>query len=107
MLLGSRRIAHRFLHERADPCLIGGGQLLQREAARLVVLLLPIYVSKHLCVKSEVGRAVLDQPAEISSQSRDLQNGHRERLDSLPLAFQRGEEFLRCLGRVAEALLHQ
>ena len=23
--------AHRFLHERADPCLFGGGQLLQRE----------------------------------------------------------------------------
>src|SRR2546425_11737937 len=24
--------AHRFLHERADPCLFGGGQLLQRES---------------------------------------------------------------------------
>src|SRR5215475_4791285 len=26
--------AHRFLHERADPCLFGGGQLLQREGGR-------------------------------------------------------------------------
>src|SRR6266496_1131823 len=26
--------AHRFLHERADPCLFGGGQLLQREGDR-------------------------------------------------------------------------
>src|SRR2546426_11314434 len=26
--------AHRFLHERANPCLIGGGQLLQREGDR-------------------------------------------------------------------------
>src|SRR5439155_345187 len=26
--------AHRFLHERADPCLVGGGQLLQREGDR-------------------------------------------------------------------------
>jgi hypothetical protein len=28
------RSAHRFLHERADPCLFGGGQLLQREGGR-------------------------------------------------------------------------
>jgi hypothetical protein len=27
-------LAHRFLHERADPCLFGGGQLLQREGGR-------------------------------------------------------------------------
>src|SRR6266851_282114 len=26
--------AHRFLHERADPCLFGGSQLLQREGGR-------------------------------------------------------------------------
>src|SRR3990172_6715405 len=26
--------AHRFLHERADPCLFGGGQLLQRVGGR-------------------------------------------------------------------------
>src|ERR1700681_5113385 len=26
--------AHRFLHERGDPCLFGGGQLLQREGDR-------------------------------------------------------------------------
>src|SRR5207247_9848848 len=26
--------AHRFLHKRADPCLFGGGQLLQREGDR-------------------------------------------------------------------------
>src|SRR6267143_5131721 len=26
--------AHCFLHERADPCLVGGGQLLQREGGR-------------------------------------------------------------------------
>ena len=26
--------AHRFLHERGDPCLFGGGQLLQREGGR-------------------------------------------------------------------------
>src|SRR3972149_954685 len=26
--------AHRFLHERADPCLFGGSQLLQREGDR-------------------------------------------------------------------------
>src|SRR5258706_5520573 len=26
--------AHRFLHERADPCLFGGAQLLQREGGR-------------------------------------------------------------------------
>src|SRR5471030_1346545 len=26
--------AHRFLHERADPCLFGGGQLLQGEGGR-------------------------------------------------------------------------
>src|SRR5207248_8941140 len=26
--------AHRFLHQRADPCLFGGGQLLQREGDR-------------------------------------------------------------------------
>src|SRR2546421_1973964 len=26
--------AHRFLHELADPCLFGGGQLLQREGDR-------------------------------------------------------------------------
>ena len=26
--------AHRFLHERADPCLVSGGQLLQREGRR-------------------------------------------------------------------------
>src|SRR6266702_698215 len=26
--------AHRFLHERADPCFFGGGQLLQREGDR-------------------------------------------------------------------------
>src|SRR6202521_1908836 len=26
--------AHGFLHERADPCLVGGGQLLQREGGR-------------------------------------------------------------------------
>src|SRR5438094_336292 len=26
--------AHRFPHERADPCLFGGGQLLQREGGR-------------------------------------------------------------------------
>src|SRR6266545_5113166 len=26
--------AHRFLHERADPCLVGGGQLRQREGDR-------------------------------------------------------------------------
>src|SRR5881409_2893183 len=26
--------AHRFLHERADPCLVGGGQLLQGEGDR-------------------------------------------------------------------------
>src|SRR6202171_5031953 len=26
--------AHRFLHERADPCLFGGGQLSEREGAR-------------------------------------------------------------------------
>src|ERR1700682_3255226 len=26
--------AHSFLHERADPCLVGGGQLLQREGGR-------------------------------------------------------------------------
>ncbi len=26
--------AHRFLHERADPCLVGGGQLFQREGDR-------------------------------------------------------------------------
>src|SRR5207244_6279910 len=26
--------AHRFLHERADRCLLGGGQLLQREGGR-------------------------------------------------------------------------
>src|SRR5881628_2428763 len=29
-----RNSAHRFLHERADPCLFGGGQLLQREGDR-------------------------------------------------------------------------
>src|SRR5881397_806675 len=29
-----RSSAHRFLHERADPCLVGGGQLLQREGDR-------------------------------------------------------------------------
>src|SRR5437879_4738904 len=29
-----RNSAHRFLHERADPCLVGGGQLLQREGDR-------------------------------------------------------------------------
>ena len=28
---GAQSSAHRFLHERADPCLAGGGQLLQRE----------------------------------------------------------------------------
>jgi hypothetical protein len=27
--------AHRFLHQRADPCLFSGGQLLQREGGRL------------------------------------------------------------------------
>src|SRR5512143_1001955 len=26
--------AHRFLHERADSCLVGGGELLQREGGR-------------------------------------------------------------------------
>ena len=26
--------AHRFLHERADPCLFGGSQLLQRKGGR-------------------------------------------------------------------------
>src|SRR5438874_6079052 len=26
--------AHRFLHQRADPCLFGGSQLLQREGGR-------------------------------------------------------------------------
>ena len=31
---GSMSSAHRFLHERADPCLFGGGQLLQREGGR-------------------------------------------------------------------------
>ena len=30
----TRSSAHRFLHERADPCLFGGGQLLQREGGR-------------------------------------------------------------------------
>jgi hypothetical protein len=29
-----RSSAHRFLHERADPCLFGGGQLFQREGSR-------------------------------------------------------------------------
>src|SRR2546425_5879203 len=29
-----RNSAHRFLHERADPCLVGGSQLLQREGGR-------------------------------------------------------------------------
>src|SRR5438445_12007275 len=28
---GAQSSAHRFLHERADPCLCGGSQLLQRE----------------------------------------------------------------------------
>src|SRR6202011_3533039 len=31
---GSTFLAHRFLHERADPCLLGGGQLRQREGDR-------------------------------------------------------------------------
>src|SRR5215211_2890500 len=31
---GERGSAHRFLHERADLCLFGGGQLLQREGDR-------------------------------------------------------------------------
>ena len=30
----ARSSAHRFLHERADPCLFGGSQLLQREGDR-------------------------------------------------------------------------
>src|SRR4029453_6162071 len=31
---GGVRSAHRFLHERADGCLLGGGQPLQREGGR-------------------------------------------------------------------------
>src|SRR5438874_9309088 len=31
---GSCSSAHRFLHERADPCLFGGSQLRQREGGR-------------------------------------------------------------------------
>src|SRR4029077_12949356 len=38
LMMASARItqssAHRFLHERADPCLVGGGQLLQSEGGR-------------------------------------------------------------------------
>ena len=30
----ARSSAHRFLHERADPCLFGGSQLLQRKSGR-------------------------------------------------------------------------
>src|SRR5438093_4751968 len=30
----NRISAHRFLHKRADPCLLGGSQLLQREGDR-------------------------------------------------------------------------
>src|ERR1035441_443310 len=30
----ARSLAHRFLHERGNPCLFGGGQPLQREGAR-------------------------------------------------------------------------
>jgi hypothetical protein len=30
----SQSSAHRFLHERADPCLFGGSQLLQRKGGR-------------------------------------------------------------------------
>src|SRR6266705_3070822 len=38
LMMASARItqssAHRLLHERTDPCLVGGGQLLQREGGR-------------------------------------------------------------------------
>jgi hypothetical protein len=36
--------AHRFLHELADPCLFGGGQLLQREGGRPHVALVEVRV---------------------------------------------------------------
>src|SRR5712691_5584358 len=47
--------AHRFLHERADPCFFGGGQLLQREGDRphgaFALLLKPsvMYLSLNIC----------------------------------------------------------
>src|SRR5271155_3019851 len=44
--------AHRFLHERADPCLFGGGQLLQREGGR------PHAAFVEVCLVHEAERRV-------------------------------------------------